>query len=118
MSDNLKVVGVGLLAVVGLLGMTWLMQGNHFFLYKMFAPAYEQVRRETFEQSKAYNQGMTQELDAAYLDYTKGTPEQKAAIKSVVLHRVADYPTKSLPEHLQAWVGKLRDEGSEIKEVR
>ena len=60
-----SVVGWMLLAVllVGVVcGVGWLAQGNDFLLFQFFAPKYEAVRRETFEQSKAYNQGMIQEL--------------------------------------------------------
>ena len=51
-----KVVGSVLGIVVVCLGFGWIATGNDFFLYKVFAPKYEQVRRETFEQTKSYNQ--------------------------------------------------------------
>lgn len=84
------------LCIVGILGLGWVIQGNDFFLYKTFAPKYEAVRRDTFEQSKAYNQGMAQELSSARLDYIKGDKEQKQAIRSLVLHRVAGYDVNML----------------------
>lgn len=48
--------------VVLITGVSFWTQGTDFFLYQMFAPKYEQVRRNTFEQSKAYTQGMIQQL--------------------------------------------------------
>lgn len=98
---------LGFLLVV--MGLGWLSAGNEFFMFKFFAPRQEAVRREVFEQSKAYNQGMAQELDGFYLEYSKGTPEQKAAIKSIVLHLVADYPVDKLPAHLQTFINDLRN---------
>ena len=64
----MKIVGICVLAIILLLGLGWLVTGNDFFLFKVFAPKYEQVRRETFEQSKAYNQGMIQELQNMQFD--------------------------------------------------
>jgi hypothetical protein len=55
---------MGFGALLGILGLTWVFQGNDFFLTRFFAPKYEQVRRETFENSKAYRDGMVQELRA------------------------------------------------------
>ena len=51
----LSIMGV-ILALALFMGLGWVAQGNSFFMYKFFAPKQEQVRRETFEQSKAYRQ--------------------------------------------------------------
>jgi hypothetical protein len=57
-----------------------------------FAPRYEAVRRNTFEQSRAFNEGMAQELQGMWRDYVHTTsPDEKAAIRSLVQHRVAGY---------------------------
>ena len=98
--------------LVLLCGVTWIFQGNDFILMKYFSPKEESVRREVFEQSKAYNQGMTQELDNMYIEYSKASPEHKKALKSVVLHRVADYDVNKLPPHLKEFVSQLRNEKS------
>ena len=104
------VIGIVLLAVVVVLGLTWLGQGNDFFLYKVFAPKYEQVRRETFEQSKAYNQGMVQELQNMQFEYVKASPEHKAALASIILHRAADFDLNqpSVPADLREFIEQLR----------
>jgi len=91
-----------------LLGITWMLQGNDFFLYREFAPRYEQVRRETFEQSKAYTQGQIQELQNMQFEYVKASPEQQAALASIILHRVADFDESRLPVDLRAFVQQLR----------
>lgn len=107
----MKEFGIGLLIVILLLGFVWLIQGNDFFLYKTFAPKYEQVRRETFEQSKAYNQGMVQELQNMQFKYvSEKDPEAKAALASIILHRAADYPLEAMPTDLRAFVEKLRSD--------
>jgi hypothetical protein len=87
-----QIIGIGAAALIGLLGITWIAQGDHFFLYQVFAPKYEQVRRNTFEQSRAFNEGMAQELSGMWRDYNHATNDgEKAAIRSLVQHRAAGY---------------------------
>ncbi len=102
-------------AVIGVLVLmllfTWLVQGNDWFMYKVFAPKYEQVRRETFEQSKAYNTGMIQELQNMQFKYeSEKDPKAKAALASIILHRSADYPMEKMPTDLQSFIEKLKNE--------
>lgn len=108
----MKNIGIGILGVAALLGFVWLIQGNDFFLYKVFAPKYEQVRRETFEQSKAYNQGMIQELQNMQFEYVKADKEHQAALASVILHRAADYNENKLPGDLRAFINQLKTKRS------
>lgn len=96
------------LVVLFLLG--WAVQGNSFFMFKFFAPKYEQVRRETFEQTKSYRDGMTTELRNMQMDYAKATKEQKTAIRSIVLHRVNGIVESDLPYDIQQFVSELRKE--------
>src|SRR6266542_2222408 len=96
-------------AVVALLGLIWLIQGNNFFLYKTFAPKYEQVRRETFEQTKSYNQGMIQELQNMQFEYVKAKPESRQALANIILHRAADFDENRLPYDLRAFIQQLRN---------
>lgn len=101
-----SVIGV----IVLILGLSWVFTGNDFFLYKVFAPKQEQVRREVFEQSKAYNQGMVQELQNMQFEYVKATPDQQKALASIILRRAADYDDNKLPADLYAFVKQLRRE--------
>jgi hypothetical protein len=111
----MKEVLVGAVAVAALLGLGWAVQGNDFFMYKFFAPKYEAVRRETFEQSKAYNQGMVQELQNMQFEYVKTTdPDAKAAMRSIILHRSADFnfDDPRVPADLKAFVSSLKNQPS------
>lgn len=113
MKDFLTVLGIGVLILVVIaagLGMTWVVQGNEFFLQKYFAPKMEDVRRETFEQSKAFNQGMVQELQNMQFEYIKADEKHKDALASIILHRVADYDVEKLPEDLRDFVRQLKRE--------
>lgn len=97
------------LGTAGLIfGLTWAVEGNDFLLYKYFAPKEEQVRREVFEQSKSYNDGMVQELYSMQRDYVMAkNDEQKAALRSVILHRVSSYDQSKLPFDLRQFIASL-----------
>ena len=79
-----------------------------FYIYRYFAPRTEAGRRDVFEQSKAYNQGMVQELQNMAFEYAKAEPQQKAALASIILHRTADYDVNRLPRDLRDFIDKLR----------
>jgi len=88
--------------------MAWAIQGNDFFLYKVFAPAQEQVRRETFEQSKAYNQSVAQDISSFQQQYIQATDSQKDALASLIIHRYADYDLSKLQPDQRSFIEKLR----------
>ncbi len=99
-----------LFVVVGC-GLAWVVQGNEFFLYKVFAPAQENVRREVFENTKSFNQGMIQELQNMQIEYLKADDEEhKKALGSVILHRAADFPEDRMPTDLRAFINELKRE--------
>lgn len=93
----------------GLVAVPWIVQGNDFFLYKVFAPKYEAVRRETFEESKAYRQGMVQELQNMRFQYVQADEGHKDALASIILHRTADFDVAQLPVDLRQFVVQLRN---------
>jgi len=110
---------VGLLAIFGLiifmLALTWVIQGNDFFMYKFFAPKQEAVRREVFENTKSYTQGMIQNLRKMQFEYVQAQPDQKAALGNIILQQYADYPDQQLPPDLQVFMANLRNPLVEIK---
>lgn len=109
---NCVVVGA---LLVGIIGLAWIIQGNDWFMYRVFAPRYEAVRRETFEQSKAYRQGMEQELQNMQFEYIKADAKHKAALASIILHRAADYDEALMSSDLRRFISELR---TEMKEAR
>lgn len=108
-------VGIFVSVIAVLMGLTWVIQGNDFFLYKVFAPKYEDVRRETFEHSKAFNQGMIQELQNMQFEYIQADESHKAALASIILHRVADYDESKLPADLRSFIQQLRRERAQSR---
>ncbi len=102
---------VGFVLVLGvMLGGVWIATGSDFFLYRWLAPRQEAVRRQTFEESKAYNQGMIQEIQNMQFAYFEADAEHKKALASIILHRVADYDVSKFPIDLQQFIEQLRKE--------
>lgn len=102
----------GILFLVIVLGLTWLAQGNDFFLYKVFAPKYEGVRRQVFEQTRSFNQGMVQELENMRFSYVKEKDvESKKALASIILHRASGYNLNDpiVPYDLRVFIQGLKD---------
>jgi hypothetical protein len=103
----MKEIGIGLLAIVALIALGWLLTGNSLVMQKVFAPAREQVRRETFEESKAYRDGVIQEIRAMQFEYLKADDAHKAAMGAVIRHKLAGFPADALPSDLQQFVLEL-----------
>lgn len=104
----MKNIGAAFMAIICILAISWLVVGNDFFLYRFFAPRQEAVRREVFEQSKAYNQGMVQELQNMQFEYIRAGTEHKKALASIILHRSADYDINKMPYDLRTFVEQLK----------
>jgi hypothetical protein len=95
-------------AIVVLLGLGWLFTGNDFLQYKTFAPKYEQVRRETFEHSRAYNAGTISNIRSAQRDYITAPADRRAGLASAIVQQYADYPDDAMPNDLQHFMVCLR----------
>jgi hypothetical protein len=73
-----------------------------------FAPREEQVRRDTFEQSQAYNEGMRRDLEEIKDQYlATNDPASKAALRATFIHRAEGYPNQ-LPADLQSFYDSLK----------
>lgn len=103
----MKDIGFALLGLVALIALGWLFTGNDLAMQKVFAPAREQVRRETFEQSKAYRDGVIQEIRAMQFEYLKADDAHKEAMGAVIRHKLAGFPADALPSDLQQFVLEL-----------
>ncbi len=113
---DIVLVFVFLILLIGiLLGATWIGTGNDFFLYKYFGPKQEAVRREIFENSKAYNQGMIQQLERQRIEYAKGDDSVKEAITSMILHDFADYDDSKLPSDLYQFMQKIKNQPIKVE---
>lgn len=76
--------------------------------YRWYGSRQEAARREVYEQSKAYNEGIAQELQQMMFEYAKAPAAERAALASAILHTVADYDLDRLPADEQDFVRSLR----------
>lgn len=98
-----------LVAVIGLGAIGWLAQGNQFFLYKIFAPQYEAVRRDVQIESRAYTEATIRNLYAYRRQYLAAkTDDERAALKNAALHEFGIFPQERLPADLRAWMIALQ----------
>ena len=96
-------LGLVLFGVAGIVGAAFL----SFWLYRTLAPKYEAVRRETFEQSRAFNEGMVRDLQNLRLQYLSAAPEGKAALRATIIHRFSVYDKDELPPELRSFYSQL-----------
>ena len=104
----MKVASIVVVAILGFLGLIFFIGEFSLQMQSFFSPRHEQVRRNTFEQSKAYNQGMIQELQNMQFQYEQADESHKAALASIILHRAADYDQDRLPPDLYAFIQQLK----------
>ena len=111
---QMKYIAKSMLVFVGLLLAfslaAFAAEGTDFVVYRWFAPRKEQLRREVFEQSKAYREGMQQEIQSMAFQYQVADAAHRDALASMILHRVADYDVDQLSSDLRAFVAQLRSE--------
>lgn len=98
---------LGILVLGLLVGLGWAATYNQWLMYNFFGIRFENTRRQIFEHSHAYNQGMIQELENMEAQYVTATPEQKQLLGAVILQRVGEYPNE-LPPDLQNFVNQIR----------
>ncbi len=103
MTDILKVMlafvlGIGVIVGIYEFG---------FRLYEYYNPKYEQVRRNTYEQSRAFREGTVRDLENLALEFARASPEAKAAIRITARHRLANIPDELLTSQLLKFKAEL-----------
>ena len=113
---SIKQIVFGVFLVIFVcLGITWIIQGNDFFMYKVFAPKYEAARRQVFENTRSFNQGMVQELDNMRFAYIKEKdPNARQALASIIIHRSEGFNLNDpiVPYDLRSFINDLKNEKS------
>ena len=96
-----------ILAIVGGVALLWGVAYHQLIFTAFFGPKFENVRRNTFEQSKSFRTGAIQELQNMQFEYIKASPEHKAALADVIRHRAAEVPADAMPSDLQSFISNL-----------
>jgi len=103
MKSVLAIVG----GIVGLGALTWSIAYHELIFTSFFAPKFENVRRNTFEQSKSFRTGAVQELQNMQFEYIKADPEHKKALADIIRHRAVEVPADAMPSDLQSFISNL-----------
>jgi hypothetical protein len=103
MKPILAIVG----GVVGVGALAWGLTYHELIFTSFFAPKFENVRRNTFEQSKSFRTGAVQELQNMQFEYIKASPEHKKALADVIRHRAVEVPADAMPTDLQSFISNL-----------
>lgn len=103
MKPFLAIIG----GVVGIGTLTWGLAYHDLIFTSFFAPKYENVRRNTFENSKSFRTGAVQELQNMQFEYIKAAPEHKKALADIIRHRATEIPIDAMPADLSAFVNTL-----------
>lgn len=93
--------------ILALIALVWLLAFNSLGMSKFFGPLFEDVRRQTFEQSKAYRDGANQELQALRVEYLKADPVVRPALAHAIRHKAAGLPDGTLPSDLAYFIKEL-----------
>lgn len=111
-SHVLAAIAAALAALLALVvvstSLGWFSRANSLAKEKVFAPQEEQVRRETFEQSRSYNAGTIKNIRDAQMNYITAPPDRRAGLGSVIIQQYGEYPDESLPRDLRAFMVCLR----------
>ena len=96
-----------ILAIVGGVALLWGVAYHQLIFTAFFGPKFENVRRNTFEQSKSFRTGAVQELQNMQFEYIKAAPEHKKALAGVLRHRALEVPADAMPSDLQSFISNL-----------
>lgn len=106
----MKAFGITIAVLITIFGMTWLIEGNDFFLYQYFAPKRAAVERKVFTNTPSYIYGTVQELQNMQAEYAVADKDGKASLKPIILHRAAGIDESSLPADLNQFIQQLKEQ--------
>lgn len=82
---------------VGIIVILFVLELVGLGFFKFFEPKRENIRREIFENTKSYTQGMEQDLAKYYYEWTKAeTQENKTAIEGIIRLRFGEFDKAKL----------------------
>lgn len=94
-------------SIAGIYALGFVLQAMNLGLYAFWAPKYQAVERQVFEESKPYVQGKITYLNRLRGDYELASESQKPAIKAVIKREASQIKTEYLPADLRSFIGSL-----------
>jgi hypothetical protein len=96
--------------ILGILALTWVAQGNEFFLLKIFGAPMENARYNAQKESQPYKDGLVKDLYRLQADYVQADPSHQNALAGVILGTVGADDEAKLPSDLQRFLDQLRSQ--------
>lgn len=103
MGDFFRVMGFLVFLAASVVGGSY----AAWYAFDYYSPKYEESRRKTFEQSRAFNEGMVRDLQNLRMDYLKADANGKAALRATIIHRFSVYDKNTLPAELRLFYSQL-----------
>lgn len=91
MGTKLKIAGISIGGIAGLMALIFIFGLAGLGYYKFFEPKKENIRREVFEQTQSYVHGKTQDLAKYYEEFQSADASNKEAIRQLIIMRFADF---------------------------
>jgi len=98
-----KRVLVVVASVLALLAIIWIVQGNDFFMYKVFAPRYEAARREVFINTPSYVNGKRQFLARLHHEWENADAGHRESLCALARSEAATVDMNLMPAELRTW---------------
>ena len=91
MGTKLKIAGLSIGGLAAFFAIIFIFGLAGLGYYKFFEPKKENIRREVFEQTQSYVHGKIQDLAKYYEEYNKAKPNDKEAIRQLIIMRFAEF---------------------------
>jgi hypothetical protein len=82
-----------------ILGITWIVQGNNFFLYQFWGPKMEQARHDVYVNTLSYTKGQADRLSNLCGQIASGG--DKVLLNQEIAHEFSDMDTSKAPDYLR-----------------
>jgi len=104
----MKYIGYGILGIILICGLSFGLNYFGFVQFQFFAPKYEDVKREIFENTQGYVEGKRQEALKYRLEYMRADSSSKQAIKATIVQSFANFDESKLSPELQNFVRDMK----------
>lgn len=96
-------------AVAAIVALAWAGTYHDVIFRSVFAPKYEQIRRDTYVQSESHVRGTILDLQKRQIEYLKEKdPATKVALASIIRQTASEVPTQQLPPQLQSFLSEIQ----------
>lgn len=100
-------IGGFILAIGAIFGIGFIGNSLNLWSYSFFAPKYENVRRDVFENTQSYVEGKRQSLTNYYDEFRKADPTEKKAIRKLMLQEFSNFDINKLSATQYGWYQEM-----------